>query len=163
MAVARTHREPEFPASRAERLFVATCVALPFAAVLAVTVAVVFGKSAGAGVFIVAVGALVVGLAEWMRPPPEEPVLDDEQVCRVCGARFTRIRVNQIYCGRACRSKAAANRRMRRADPRLAPSTGAAISPGSRWRSVARSPDVRQGGVRGTVQLRRRRRLHTPR
>lgn len=163
MAVARTHREPEFPTSRAERLFVGTCVALPLAAVFGVTVAVAFDTSAGAAVFIVASVALVLGLAEWMRPPPEEPVLDDERVCRVCGARFTRIRVNQIYCGRACRSEAAANRRKRRANPRLAPSTGAAISPGSRWRSVARSPDVRQGSVRGTVQLRRRRRLHTPR
>jgi hypothetical protein len=117
LSVARTHDDRRLPETRGERIVAACCLAIPFAGIVAIIVASVVATIAGAAAFFVAFLSLVVYIVRFLSTPAvsgTSDVFDHEQQCRVCGAPFRPIRMNQIYCGRVCRDEAAARRRKSR-------------------------------------------------
>jgi hypothetical protein len=117
LSAAHTHDDRQFPETRSERIVLACCLALLFAALVALVVASFVAVAAAAAAFFVVFLTLAVYIDRFLSTasrPKTLHRLDYEQQCRVCGAPFRPIRMNQIYCGRACRNEAAARRRKNR-------------------------------------------------
>jgi hypothetical protein len=117
LSAARTHDDRPFPETRDERIAFACCLALLFAGFVAIIVAYTVAATAAAVAFVVVFLTLALYIVRFLSDdlPPELPhPLDHEQQCRVCGAPFRPVRVNQLYCRRACRDEAAARRRKNR-------------------------------------------------
>jgi hypothetical protein len=125
LSAAHTHDDRQFPETQGERIALACCLALLFGGFVAFVVAFVVSVAAAAAAFVVVFLTLAVYIDRFLstasRPKTLHP-LDHEQQCRVCGARFKPIRMNQIYCGRACRDEAAARRRQKPTRPGTASS-----------------------------------------
>jgi hypothetical protein len=117
LSAARTHDNRQLPDSLGERIVVACCLAWLFAGVIAFIVASTIGAGAAAATFLVVSVTLAIYIARFLSTssrPSRVHQLAREHQCCVCGAPFTPIRANQIYCGRPCREEAAARRRKNR-------------------------------------------------
>jgi hypothetical protein len=117
LSAAHTQDDHQFPETRDEQIVVACCLALLFAGLVAIIAAYTIAATAAAIAFVSVFLTLALYIVRFLSADSRPETLlshDHENQCHVCGTPFSPIRVNQIYCGRACRAEAAARRRENR-------------------------------------------------